>query len=87
VWRRRHCSCAWQHATTRPSQRTTHRTTRTPQASAEERKRLEHAYKEKLSSVERRLKDLGDKEKAAKRSAAQLVRARVGVLLGGDAAG
>lgn len=45
------------------------------QAGAEERKRLEQTYKDKLTSVERRLKDLADREKAAKRSAAQLVSA------------
>jgi hypothetical protein len=43
------------------------------QASAEERKRLEQTYKDKLTSVERRLKDLAEREKAAKRNAAQLV--------------
>jgi hypothetical protein len=43
------------------------------QASAEERKRLEQTYKDKLTAVERRLKDLAEREKAAKRNAAQLV--------------
>lgn len=43
------------------------------QASAEERKRLEQTYKDKLTSVERRLKELAEREKHAKRSAAQLV--------------
>eukprot|EP00879_Flechtneria_rotunda_P010714 GHRR01011196.1.p1 GENE.GHRR01011196.1~~GHRR01011196.1.p1 ORF type:complete len:1304 (+),score=608.99 GHRR01011196.1:374-4285(+) len=43
-------------------------------AGAEERKRLEQQYRDKLTSVERRLKDLADREKAAKRSAAQLNR-------------
>jgi uncharacterized tellurite resistance protein B-like protein len=43
------------------------------QASAEERKRLEQTYKDKLTSVERRLKELAEREKAAKRNAAQLV--------------
>lgn len=46
------------------------------QAGAEERKRLEQTYKDKLTTVERRLKDLAEKEKAAKRNAAQLVRQR-----------
>lgn len=44
------------------------------QAGAEERKRLEQTYKDKLAAVERRLKDLAEREKAAKRNAAQLVR-------------
>lgn len=44
------------------------------QAGAEERKRLEQTYKDKLSVVEKRLKDLEEREKAAKRSVAQLVR-------------
>lgn len=43
------------------------------QAGAEERKRLEQTYKDKLTSVERRLKELAEREKAAKRNAAQLV--------------
>lgn len=46
------------------------------QASAEERKRLEQTYKDKLTAVEKRLKDLAEREKAAKRNAAQLVRRR-----------
>lgn len=44
------------------------------QAGAEERKRLEQTYKDKLTSVEKRLRDLAEREKAAKRNAAQLVR-------------
>jgi hypothetical protein len=44
------------------------------QAGAEERKRLEQTYKDKLASVEKRLRDLAEREKAAKRNAAQLVR-------------
>ncbi|WIA39358.1 hypothetical protein OEZ86_005467 [Tetradesmus obliquus] len=43
-------------------------------AGAEERKRLQQQYRDKLTSVERRLKELADREKAAKRSAAQLGR-------------
>eukprot|EP00775_Hariotina_reticulata_P005026 gene5026-5268_t len=43
-------------------------------ANAEERKRLEQQYKEKLAGVERRLKELSEKEKAAKRDHAQLSR-------------
>jgi hypothetical protein len=42
-------------------------------AGAEERKRLEQQYRDKLTSVERRLKELAEREKAAKRNAAQLV--------------
>lgn len=42
-------------------------------AGAEERKRLEQQYRDKLTAVERRLKELAEREKAAKRSAAQLV--------------
>jgi len=42
-------------------------------ANAEERKRLEQQYKEKLAGVEKRLKELSEKEKAAKRDHAQLV--------------
>lgn len=44
------------------------------EASAEERRRLEAIYKDKLTSVERRVKELGDKEKEARRGARQLVR-------------
>ncbi|KAF8064520.1 KIN4A [Scenedesmus sp. PABB004] len=43
-------------------------------AGAEERKRLEATYRDKLTSVERRLKELAEREKAAKRGAAQLGR-------------
>lgn len=42
-------------------------------AGAEERKKLEQQYHDKLTTVEKRLKDLAEKEKAAKRDAAQLV--------------
>ena len=43
-------------------------------AGAEERKRLEAQYKDKLTAVERRLRELAEREKAAKRGASQLVR-------------
>lgn len=52
------------------------------QAGAEERKRLEQTYKDKLTSVEKRLKDLAEREKAAKRNAAQLVSGAGGQAVG-----
>lgn len=42
-------------------------------ASSEERRRLEASFKDKIAAVERRVKELGDKERAYKRSASQLV--------------
>lgn len=47
-------------------------------AGAEERKKLEQQYRDKLNSVEKRLKELAEKEKAAKRNAAQLVSCNSG---------
>ncbi|KAI8464754.1 MAG: hypothetical protein J3K34DRAFT_525930 [Monoraphidium minutum] len=44
------------------------------EASAEERRRLEALYKDKLATVERRVRDLGDKERDARRGAKQLMR-------------
>ena len=46
------------------------------EASAEERRRLEALYKDKLAGVERRVRELGEREKEARRGARQLVRAR-----------
>ncbi|GBF91684.1 kinesin family member heavy chain [Raphidocelis subcapitata] len=44
------------------------------EASAEERRRLEALYREKLAAVERRVKELGDREREARRGSKQLAR-------------
>jgi hypothetical protein len=43
------------------------------QASVEERKRLEQQYKDKIIAVERRVRELGDKEREYKRTAKHFV--------------
>ncbi|KIZ01228.1 kinesin family member 3/17 [Monoraphidium neglectum] len=44
------------------------------EASLEERRRLESLYRDKLAAVERRVKELGEKEREARRGAKQLTR-------------
>ncbi len=43
--------------------------------SAEERRRMEAAYRDRLAAVEKRVKQLGDKERTYQRSMQQLVGA------------